>query len=152
VLPPGRCVRHLPRARRRGRDLGRRRQAGARDRAVRDEIFVPETGLLRFGSYYWFTIDRLGGRWLRLTKPGGSRAGPGMEQVGDVIKRGDERGTDRWQAGTPNGSVGILASDQRPAVTGGSLAALTSTGLSFEPSSDSSTARRLPRQSRQVDE
>lgn len=49
------------------------------------EIFVPDTGLLRFGSYYWFTIDRLGGRRLRLTKTGGSRAGPGTEQVGDII-------------------------------------------------------------------
>ncbi|NDC63562.1 MAG: right-handed parallel beta-helix repeat-containing protein, partial [Planctomycetia bacterium] len=58
--------------------------AGGGD-AWKYEIFVPETGLLRFGSYYDFTIERLGGRALRLTKTGPSRAGPGTERVGDIV-------------------------------------------------------------------
>ena len=49
------------------------------------EIFVPDTGLLRFGSYYDFTIDRLGDRALRLTKTGPSSGRPGTERVGDVV-------------------------------------------------------------------
>lgn len=58
--------------------------AGGGD-AWKYEIFVPETGLLRFGSYYDFTIDRLGGRNLRLTKTGPAGAGPGTERVGDLV-------------------------------------------------------------------
>jgi hypothetical protein len=49
------------------------------------EIFVPDTGLLRFGSYYDFKVDRLGDRSLRLTKTGASQAGPGTERVGDIV-------------------------------------------------------------------
>jgi hypothetical protein len=49
------------------------------------EIFVAGTGLLRFGSYYDFKVDRLGDRALRLTKTGASQAGPGTERVGDIV-------------------------------------------------------------------
>lgn len=52
------------------------------------EIFAPDTGLLRFGSYYDFTVERLGDRWLRLTKTGSSKAGPGTERVGDIVTLG----------------------------------------------------------------
>jgi hypothetical protein len=52
------------------------------------EIFAPDTGLLRFGSYYDFTIDRLGDRVLRLTKTGPSKGEPGTEQVGDIVALG----------------------------------------------------------------
>jgi hypothetical protein len=49
------------------------------------EIFAPETGLLRFGSYYNFTIERLGDRALRLMKTGPSPGQPGPERVGDIV-------------------------------------------------------------------
>lgn len=49
------------------------------------EIFASDTGLLRFGSYYDFTVERLGDRSLRLTKTGPSKAGPGTERVGDIV-------------------------------------------------------------------
>jgi hypothetical protein len=52
------------------------------------EIFAPDTGLLRFGSYYDFTIDRLGDRVLRLTKTGPSKSAPGTERVGDIVALG----------------------------------------------------------------
>jgi hypothetical protein len=52
------------------------------------EIFAPDTGLLRFGSYYDFTIDRLGDRALRLTKTGPSKSEPGTERVGDIVALG----------------------------------------------------------------
>jgi hypothetical protein len=59
--------------------------AAGKGSAWKYEIFAPDTGRLRFGSYYDFTVDRLGDRGLRVTKTGGSRDGPGTERVGDIV-------------------------------------------------------------------
>ena len=62
--------------------------AAAAGKGWKYEIFAPETGLLRFGSYYDFTIDRLGDRALRLTKTGPAKSEPGTERVGDIVALG----------------------------------------------------------------
>ena len=62
--------------------------AAAAGKGWKYEIFAPDTGLLRFGSYYDFTIDRLGDRALRLTKTGPSKSAPGTERVGDIVALG----------------------------------------------------------------
>jgi hypothetical protein len=59
--------------------------AAAAGKGWKYEIFASDTGLLRFGSYYDFTIDRLGDRTLRLTKTGSSKSEPGTERVGDIV-------------------------------------------------------------------
>jgi acetyl esterase/lipase len=59
--------------------------AAAAGKGWKYEIFAPDTGLLRFGSYYDFTIDRLGDRALRLTKTGPAKSEPGTERVGDIV-------------------------------------------------------------------
>lgn len=62
--------------------------AAAAGKGWKYEIFAPDTGLLRFGSYYDFSIDRLGDRALRLTKTGPSKSQPGTERVGDIVALG----------------------------------------------------------------
>jgi acetyl esterase/lipase len=62
--------------------------AAAAGKGWKYEIFASDTGLLRFGSYYDFTIDRLDDRTLRLTKTGPAKSEPGTEREGDIVALG----------------------------------------------------------------